>query len=83
MRNSLGNRIGGQSTTLGSYACIFWRKWTRVGFLFRPSFLLFSFVLAAFFLASRHVQGTYRDIYSSRYRLVRKNAAIRASYSSR
>ena len=33
--------------------------------------------IAVFVLTSRHVQGTYRDTYSSRYRLVRTNTAIR------
>ena len=32
---------------------------------------------AASVLTSLHVQGTYRDAYSSRYRLFRTNAAIR------
>ena len=40
----LGNRIGDpsvRSKTLGSSACICWRNRIRVGFIFRPSFLLF------------------------------------------
>ena len=54
MRNSLGNRIGNQSartTTLGSSACICWLNRIRVGFLFRPSFLLFIFIFLFKFMS--------------------------------
>ena len=33
--------------------------------------------IAAFFLTSRHFQGMYRDIYLSRYRLVRIRSSVR------
>ena len=49
MRISHGNQIGdpsARSTTLGSSACICWRNRIKVGFLFRPSFLLFPFIFS-------------------------------------